>query len=103
MTNTEGVKYDAGKLRWSLLPWKSVREIVKVLTKAVETGKYPDHNWKKVADAKTRYYDAMHRHIEDWWIDGITKDHETGLHPLAHAGCCLLFLLWFEMKGESNV
>ena len=29
-------------------------------------------------------------------------DKETGLHVLAHAGCCLLFLLELELRGAEN-
>lgn len=99
MAMTEGVKYDDGKLRWSLLPWDCVREIVKVLM--IGAGKYSDDNWMKVPDAKNRYFSALHRHLYEWWA-GETYDPESGLHHLSHAGCCLLFLLWFELERERN-
>ena len=84
-------KSDAGKRKWSLLPIKPVSMIVEVLECGAE--KYGEHNWRKGADWG-RYYDALQRHITAWW-DGEDDDPEWGLHHLAHAGCCVLFLLYF--------
>ena len=39
-----------------------------------------------------KVYDALQRHLSSWW-GGEDKDPETNLSHLAHAGCCLLFLL----------
>ncbi|MFA5168950.1 MAG: dATP/dGTP diphosphohydrolase domain-containing protein [Candidatus Omnitrophota bacterium] len=99
---TEGKKFDSGKLRWSLLPWREVREVVKVL----EFGavKYSLDNWKKV-EPKSRYVDAMFRHLTAW-ASGEKLDSETGLSHLAHLICCALFLLWADIesidKSEGN-
>jgi hypothetical protein len=38
------------------------------------------------------------RHVHAWRA-GETKDPESGLHHLAHAGCCLLFMLWLDDRG----
>jgi hypothetical protein len=51
--------------------------------------------WQKVPNAKERYFAALMRHLTAWW-DGERADPESGLHHLAHAGCCLLFLIWFD-------
>jgi len=98
-TTIMGRKFDEGKPRWGLLPWKPVEEIVKVLT--LGSLKYEDHNWQRVPNASNRYFDAMHRHIAAWKL-GEKKDPETGLSHLAHAGCCLLFLMWFENKEQKD-
>ena len=95
-----GRKFDSGKPRWSLLLWESVKQIVHVLTFGSQ--KYEDHNWKKVDNPIDRYYSAMMRHITDWYT-GEKYDPETGYSHLAHAGCCLLFLLWFELKEIGDV
>ena len=89
----KGKKKDQGKLRWDLLPLASVREVVKVLT--FSTTKYPPGNWRKVPKAKRRYFAAMMRHV-DAWKSGENIDQESGHPHLAHAVCCLLFLLWFD-------
>lgn len=93
LEETLGRKYDSNKPRYSLLPENTVLNVVQVL----EYGaiKYEVNNWQKVPDARTRYYDAAMRHIDDWW-NGSEIDEESSLPHLAHAICCLLFLLWFD-------
>ena len=95
----DGVKWDEGKLLWGLLPLEPIREIVRVLTYGAK--KYAPSNWMNVKDARERYYDAMMRHIVAYKM-GETKDSDTNIHPLAHAGCCLLFILWFELFPEKE-
>jgi len=53
------------------------------------------NNWQQVENPRERYYDAAMRHLYAWF-NGEPKDLETGESHLAHAICCLLFLLWFE-------
>lgn len=90
-----GEKKDSGKLRWDLLPFGPIRRIVEVLT--FGAAKYADDNWQSVPDSRKRYFAALMRHIDSWWA-GETLDQESGKPHLAHAGCCLLFLLWFDEK-----
>ena len=97
--NIAGKKYDAGKRRWSLLPLKDVEEIVDILEFGAQ--KYAPDNWKSVPHAKQRYFDAMMRHLMAWW-DGESKDQESGLRHLAHAGCCLMFLMWIERNNKND-
>ena len=92
----EGVKYDNDKLRWDLLPMAPVEEVVKVLTYGAK--KYDDENWRKVDNQRSRYYAAAMRHIVAWW-QGEKRDPERGYHHLAHAICCLIFLI----EGEHDV
>ena len=92
---TKGIKFDDKKLRWNLLPFKQVEEIVKVLEYG--SNKYSDDNWKRVPDAKNRYFSALMRHLMAWW-SGERNDKETSLSHLAHVGCCLLFLMWFDKE-----
>lgn len=94
-----GTKHDAGKLQWSLLPWQAVKEIVAVLTFGAR--KYAPDNWKKVENPKDRYFDAMMRHIEAW-KEGEQRDPESKLHHLAHACCCALFMMWFEIRHQTG-
>lgn len=89
----QGRKDDSSKLRYSLLPIGTVNQVVQVLE--FGSKKYADNNWQKVENSRTRYYDAAMRHI-DAWFNGDLKDAETGLHHLAHAICCLMFLMWFD-------
>lgn len=86
----EGQKHDQGKPQWNLLPWVALAEVVEVLTFGAV--KYAPENWRHVADPINRYSAAALRHISAF-MRGEERDPETGLHHLAHATCCLLFLL----------
>ena len=97
-TTVAGVKYDNDKPQWSLLPFKALTEVVEVLTYGAK--KYAPDNWKKVPNAKQRYIDASFRHLTAY-VGGEKLDSETGKSHLAHALCCILYLLAFE-KGEHN-
>lgn len=93
----EGVKYDSGKPRWDLLPLKATTKIVEVLTYGAQ--KYAPDNWRHVQEPKRRYYAAAMRHIVSW-AQGERLDPESGQPHLAHAACCLLFLL--ELEEEAT-
>ena len=90
-----GAKHDGGKLRYSLLPKGTITEVLKVLEFGAK--KYAPDNWMKVDNARTRYYDAALRHITAWH-EGEKFDQETGVSHIAHALCCLHFLMWFELN-----
>ena len=89
----EGRKFDQEKLRWDLVPWDSVEQIVDVLTYGAK--KYAPDNWKSVPEGRTRYFAALCRHLFAWWR-GEKIDPESGKPHLAHAGCCVLFLLFID-------
>lgn len=96
MKKSEGMKFDTGKLRHDLLPLPPVHEVIRVLMYGAE--KYDDDNWKIVGNKRARYYNAAKRHIDDWW-EGEQTDKESGYHHLAHAMCCLIFLIQSEKEG----
>lgn len=98
MSEIQGKKLDQNKPRMSLLPKGALNAVIRVLEFGAT--KYQADNWKHVPDAKTRYYDAMQRHIDDWW-QGEQKDPETGEHHLAHAICCGMFLWWFDNQQSG--
>lgn len=94
-----GRKDDQGKRRWSLLPWRALGIVVDVLNHGAR--KYDDNNWRKVPNARERYFDACQRHLNAWLL-GETYDEETELPHLAHAACCVLFLLSFEVGHDCG-
>ncbi len=85
-----GKKHDANKPRFSLLP-SQIWQVIDVLE--FGSKKYGVANWQNVDNAKERYFNACHRHLQAWW-SGERLDKESGLPHLAHAVCCLLFLMW---------
>lgn len=90
-----GIKHDADKPRWGLVPADAMTEAVYALTYGAQ--KYDDHNWSKGITYE-RYYSALMRHMTAWW-GGERNDPESGLHHIAHAICCALFLLAYELRG----
>lgn len=90
----EGIKYDQHKIRTDLTPYDAVMEITKVLTFGAK--KYAARNWEK-GMSWSRAFGALMRHM--WlWFHGEDKDPETRLSHLANAGCCLFFLISWELR-----
>lgn len=85
----------AQKPRLELVPWAAISDIAEVLT--FGAAKYDDNNWCRGA-RWGRYFAALLRHLFAWWR-GEEFDPETGLSHLAHAGCCLLFLMEYNRNG----
>ena len=93
---SKGIKYDTSKDQWTLLPFDTLREVIRVLMLGAK--KYSPDNWKYVLP-KERYFDACIRHLTAWQA-GERKDPESKLNHLAHAICCLIFLLWHDKNNE---
>jgi len=85
-----GRKDDTGKAPWHLVPWNALGDVVAVLDFGAR--KYGEGNWRLVPNARERYFAATQRHLVAWF-GGQHADPETGLPHLAHATCCVLFLL----------
>lgn len=85
----------ASKPRLELLPGVALEQISEVLT--LGAAKYGANNWARGA-RWGRYYAALLRHLFAWWR-GKDCDDETGLSHLAHAGCCLLFLMEYQRNS----
>jgi hypothetical protein len=91
----EGFKADAGKVSFTYLPFDALGCINKVLVFGAI--KYADRNWEKGMNW-TRPWDACVRHL-DAWMRREPFDKESGMSHLWHAGCCILFLIAFELRG----
>lgn len=85
------VKYDNEKPSLDLLPSHSLEQIAKVLDFGAE--KYGKYNWM-AGMSWSRLLGATLRHIFKF-ISGEDIDKESNLPHLAHAGSCILFLLWY--------
>lgn len=86
------LKFDQDKLPLHLLSTEALNQTAAVLAFGAE--KYAEHNWRK-GFAWSRPLSAALRHLTAFNA-GEDKDPESGLSHLAHAMCCLMFLLEFE-------
>jgi Domain of unknown function (DUF5664) len=98
-TSQAGRKYDQDKPRYDLIQTKAIGAYVRVLTYGAE--KYAPDNWRRVEDRRRRYFAAALRHLMSWW-GGEQRDPETGENHLAHAICCVAFLLEEEEEGPEE-
>jgi hypothetical protein len=96
----QGRKDDNGKPTFDLLPFEALAEVQRVLDFGAQ--KYEAWNWAR-GMKWLRLWNACMRHL--WaWVRGEDLDPESGLSHLAHAVCCLLFLLAFirSDRGEDD-
>jgi hypothetical protein len=93
----EGLKFDGGKIRPSLLPIDSLTKICEVLEFGAK--KYKANSWQTLEDGEKRYMDALLRHLFAY-MEGEELDPETGLPHLSHAGCNILFLLHLTKEAQ---
>lgn len=91
-----GVKFDSEKNRIDLWSPYAIEETAKVLT--FGANKYEPYNWAKGMDYH-RVYRAALGHMLSFWR-GEDNDEETGISHLAHAMCCMMFLLHYEATGQ---
>lgn len=87
-----GIKHDQEKPDMSLLSPIAMTKMAEVMTFGKK--KYSAHNWRG-GFVWSRPLAASLRHIFAY-LKGEDKDPETGISHLAHASCCLMFILEFE-------
>ncbi len=90
------------KLKWTLLPWVALEEVVKVLMFGAV--KHGDFGWlmgdANSAENINKNYNAALRHVIKWRQNDLDK--ETGYSHLAHAVCRLLFIITIIKLGNKN-
>jgi hypothetical protein len=91
------LKFDENKLPLHLLSTEAMNQTAAVLAFGAE--KYAAHNWRK-GFTWSRPLAAAMRHITAFNA-GEDKDPESGLSHLAHAACCIMFLLEFEKTHKE--
>lgn len=92
----QAMKFDQNKLPMHLLSTEAMNQTAAVL--AFGAQKYAEHNWRE-GFAWSRPLSAAMRHITAFNA-GEDKDPESGLSHLAHAACCIMFLLEFEKTHQ---
>ena len=95
---TEGVKFDGNKPTYELLPDDALAAIQKILDFGAV--KYAARNWELGMEWR-RPWNACLRHL--WaWMRREPCDQESGMSHLWHAGCCILFLIAYELRGVGT-
>ena len=97
MPTGSALKFDDGKMPFHLLSTEAMNQTAAVLAFGAE--KYAEHNWRK-GFVWSRPLSAAMRHITAFNA-GEDKDPESGLSHLAHAACCIMFLLEFEKTHKE--
>ena len=93
-----GVKFDADKIRYDLLPPEGVRGVADILS--IGAKKYAARNWEQGMDW-SRLFGAAQRHL--WaWFGGEDRDPDTGRSHLWHAACNIFFLIAYEARGVGK-
>lgn len=93
-----GRKDDADKPRLELVHGDFIEEVAKVLT--FGANKYEAWNWYR-GFRWGRVLGACFRHLFAW-ARGEKLDPESGLPHLAHAACCIMFLIVFEKRNIGD-
>jgi len=87
-------RYNEGKLKWSLVHFKSLIPLVKVLMFGAK--KYSPDNWKKRLDKK-EILESLARHLFAL-MDGEENDRESGESHIGHIMSNAMFYAYHRSK-----
>lgn len=108
MSEKKALRFNAGKLRWELLPVEWQEELVKVFTKGAV--KYQAENWKNSIGTEDSHqfkqdrlgsalrHIAAYRKGEHIDPETVAGAEEIPTHHLAHAAWNLLAILYYDIK-----
>ncbi len=88
----QSLRYNTDKPKWSLVHWKSMEPMVRVLEFGAK--KYSPHNWKRGFVGSELLESAM-RHLTAM-MDGEVTDSESGLSHAGHVQCNMMFYNYFN-------
>ena len=94
----EGYKSDGDKDPLHLMPVDAEQAIARVLRFGMR--KYAARNWEHGMDW-SRLYRASRQHLAAFWA-GEDLDPESGEYHMAHAACCVMFLLSYQQRGMTQ-
>ena len=89
--------------RYDMIPPEVLKEVALVFTQGCK--KYNSESIEGLLEESSgvkdrKYYNSGIGHREEARV-GITKDHDSRLHPLAHSIACDIILLYRIMKREK--
>jgi hypothetical protein len=95
----QALRYNQGKVQWSLVDYKSIEPMVRVLEYGCK--KYAKDNWKKGMPA-SQIIESMLRHTFKL-LEGELVDPESGIEHVGHIQCNAMFLAYvLREKPEYN-
>ncbi len=89
----QGDRFNEGKLKWSLISWKAMEPMIKVLMFGAK--KYSPNNWKKGVSI-TETCESLQRHLNAF-IDGEDNDPESKIEHVGHILCNAMFLSYMHL------
>jgi len=92
-------RFNDGKLRWSLVYFKGLEPLVRVLE--FGAAKYDPNQWKLGLN-RTDILESLLRHATDL-NDGIEYDADSGLHQIGHIMANAMFLQYFIDHPEKEI
>lgn len=97
-----GDRFNEGKLKWSLVSWKALEPMVKVLMFGAK--KYAAFNWQKGL-SYTEVCESLLRHVHAF-LEGEDNDPESKIEHVGHILCNAMFLsymfLFKKNKDDRN-
>lgn len=86
-------RYNKGKLRWSLVSWKALEPMVRVLMFGAD--KYSPNNWKNGLKY-SEIIESLQRHLNAF-VEGENDDPESKLNHVGHILCNAMFLSYMYL------
>lgn len=90
-------RFNEGKPQWSLVDFKSLEPMVRVLEFGAE--KYDRHNWKKGLTTSS-ICESLLRHVFAL-MNGQETDPESGLPHVGHIQCNAMFLAYMKANRSD--
>lgn len=91
-TEEAAIRYNADKLKWSLVDFNALEDMVRVLEFGAK--KYSPDNWKNGLKT-TEVFESTLRHLTAY-IQGEDDDPESGLPHTGHILCNAMFLAYMH-------
>lgn len=99
MSSGGGLRYNSGKLRWTLVDFDALEDMVRVLEFGAD--KYSADNWKQGLRT-TEVSESLMRHLFAY-LRGEDLDPESGLPHTGHIMCNAMFLSYLQrFKSEFD-
>ena len=95
-SNKQALRFNQGKLAYSLVHWASMAIMIQVLMFGAK--KYAPDNWKNGMNRK-KILESLQRHVSALF-DGETVDPESGLNHIGHVMCNAMFYSYYVLHPE---